>query len=178
MKLKNFAVAAAFLATTVLAGNAIAVTGDTVHAAYQVSVVPGDVISFGDAVVGPGVEFSTTITQWPYAFDFSEHTLKITFSDGVGFSELPFNGFVFTDLTSNFSNYYYTVDTLNTSVSGFSPSNFTQDENVLRVNMSGLTAFAGETILITSVPEPKTYAMLLAGVGLVGAFARRRQNRA
>jgi hypothetical protein len=29
---------------------------------------------------------------------------------------------------------------------------------------------------VTAVPEPETYAMLLAGLGLVGAMARRRRK--
>ncbi|MBK9347983.1 MAG: PEP-CTERM sorting domain-containing protein [Burkholderiales bacterium] len=32
-------------------------------------------------------------------------------------------------------------------------------------------------ITVTSVPEPETYAMLLAGLGLIGAVARRRQSK-
>lgn len=31
--------------------------------------------------------------------------------------------------------------------------------------------------VITAVPEPETYAMLLAGIGLLGAVARRRQHK-
>ncbi len=31
--------------------------------------------------------------------------------------------------------------------------------------------------MVTAVPEPQTYAMLLAGLAAVGAMARRRQNR-
>jgi hypothetical protein len=30
---------------------------------------------------------------------------------------------------------------------------------------------------ITAVPEPETYAMLLAGLGAMGFVARRRQSR-
>lgn len=30
---------------------------------------------------------------------------------------------------------------------------------------------------VTAVPEPETYAMLLAGLGVMGAFARRRKQR-
>lgn len=30
---------------------------------------------------------------------------------------------------------------------------------------------------VTAVPEPETYAMLLAGLGFIGAFARRRKQR-
>jgi hypothetical protein len=31
-------------------------------------------------------------------------------------------------------------------------------------------------VTVTAVPEPETYAMLLAGLGLMGAVARRRKN--
>jgi hypothetical protein len=31
---------------------------------------------------------------------------------------------------------------------------------------------------VTAVPEPETYAMLLAGLGLMGAIARRRKDKA
>ncbi|MEG1118645.1 MAG: FxDxF family PEP-CTERM protein, partial [Janthinobacterium sp.] len=30
---------------------------------------------------------------------------------------------------------------------------------------------------VSAVPEPETYAMLLAGLGLVGFMARRRKNK-
>lgn len=40
---------------------------------------------------------------------------------------------------------------------------------------AGTVAIAGFT---TPVPEPETYAMLLAGLGLMGAIARRRRNQA
>lgn len=35
---------------------------------------------------------------------------------------------------------------------------------------------SGYNLQIAAVPEPQTYAMLLAGLGLMGAFARRRQQ--
>jgi hypothetical protein len=33
-------------------------------------------------------------------------------------------------------------------------------------------------VVTTPVPEPESYAMLLAGLGLIGCVARRRQKRA
>jgi hypothetical protein len=35
----------------------------------------------------------------------------------------------------------------------------------------------GTQITITPVPEPETYAMFLAGLGLMGAVARRRKQQ-
>lgn len=37
---------------------------------------------------------------------------------------------------------------------------------------------ASGSVTISAVPEPETYAMLLAGLGLMGAIARRRRNQA
>ena len=37
--------------------------------------------------------------------------------------------------------------------------------------------YSGE-LTVTAVPEPETYAMLLAGLGLMGGIARRRANKA
>lgn len=39
-------------------------------------------------------------------------------------------------------------------------------------------AFVMDNLSVSAVPEPETYAMLLAGLGLMGAVARRRKNRA
>lgn len=38
------------------------------------------------------------------------------------------------------------------------------------------TNFIGAQFTVTAVPEPETFAMLLAGLGLVGAVARRRNK--
>lgn len=45
------------------------------------------------------------------------------------------------------------------------------------VTTTGTSAWIDNaTVTVTAVPEPETYAMLLAGLGLVGAVARRRQS--
>ena len=36
---------------------------------------------------------------------------------------------------------------------------------------------SANTFHVTAVPEPESYAMLLAGLGLMGAIARRRSNK-
>jgi hypothetical protein len=40
----------------------------------------------------------------------------------------------------------------------------------------GLTVYAVDNLNVTAVPEPETYAMMLAGLGLVGLAARRRKQ--
>ena len=46
----------------------------------------------------------------------------------------------------------------------------------IRNRATGVYAIAYDDFSITAVPEPETYAMLLAGLGLVG-YAARRKNR-
>mgnify|MGYP001290736475 FL=1 len=46
----------------------------------------------------------------------------------------------------------------------------------LTFNYDGTTG-GGNTDLVSSVPEPETYALMLAGLGLMGAVARRRKAK-
>jgi len=41
---------------------------------------------------------------------------------------------------------------------------------------SSYTATSGDVLSVSPVPEPETYAMLLAGLGLIGFAARRRKD--
>ena len=43
---------------------------------------------------------------------------------------------------------------------------------------TGTSGGAYSVSLVSGVPEPETYAMMLGGIGLLGAMVRRRKNRA
>lgn len=51
------------------------------------------------------------------------------------------------------------------------------DPNKAYVNIQHPTSGVDRTMLITAVPEPETYAMLLSGLGLVGLAVRRKARR-
>lgn len=51
------------------------------------------------------------------------------------------------------------------------------DPNLAYVNIQHPSSLNDRLIEISAVPEPGTYALLLAGMGMVGAIVRRRQGR-
>jgi hypothetical protein len=177
MNFNRFAAVAAICAGLFGAGNASAVTGDSIYATWNVDFLSYDYWPFGTKTVGPGVEFTAENNDFPVQFDFTEYTLKITFTSSPGFADFPFNGYVFKDLTSNFSGYMYVLDAAGTTVPNFTDAYFTHSGDTITANMAGLYARVGDTILIRAVPEPETYAMLLGGLGVVGWMARRRKQR-
>lgn len=61
------------------------------------------------------------------------------------------------------------------SLSGVSAANFSDGSLRFGVHLQGLPGGASES-LVSAVPEPQTYAMLLAGLGLLGFTANRRRQ--
>ena len=70
----------------------------------------------------------------------------------------------------------------------FEFSDFWGDPSLLKIALKSHTALAAWAVhdgdvgpafsAISAIPEPETYAMLLAGLGLVGFMARRRKDSA
>lgn len=61
------------------------------------------------------------------------------------------------------------------SLGGVSAANFNDGSLRFGVHLQGLPGGASES-LVSAVPEPQTYAMLLAGLGLLGFTANRRRQ--
>ncbi|ACB34591.1 conserved hypothetical protein [Leptothrix cholodnii SP-6] len=93
-----------------------------------------------------------------------------------GLGDVKLDGFstgVFTDL----SGYFYHF-----AITGSDNSYELTYDGTGTSSFAWLTEPAGGQLtvgpVVSSVPEPETYAMLLAGMGVVGAMARRRKNKA
>lgn len=66
--------------------------------------------------------------------------------------------------------------TLNLNFSDFMTGTWTGNRLIANGSDQLLLIGDGYTINVAAVPEPETYAMLLAGLGLMGAVARRRKQ--
>ena len=168
--------AVAVLSTSLCAfGSAAAgiVTGDLVGATFVgVTDSPHQIFDYGAKVVTAGDEFTLADTSF-FTVDISDTGLTLHFVYGANYGSLPFFGYEFKDYTSAFGGNHYQLDTAATTVPGFTASDVQLAGNLLTLNMAGLTVNGGETIVLRTVPEPETYALMLGGLGLVGWLARR-----
>ena len=113
-------------------------------------------------------------------------TLPSTFS-GVNGSYLAFD--YASDLTANFS-FGTGSSTLvsgvtlssNTSAAGIDIASYSHKFNLTGgktywFTLAGSATDASYTVTLAPVPEPETYALMLAGLGLLGVAARRRKSK-
>lgn len=136
-----------------------------------------------------------------WAIDTAGSTLSFTWdkaADFMNFGSPPFIGFRISDTGNllgditgvSITNTAYTPSAYGNLVEGFTPSDVTFDANNIYVNLStsmwhatpmasmgdpyrDKIALAVE-FQAAPIPEPETYAMLLAGLGLIGVMVRRR----
>lgn len=175
MKLKQVVLGSIFAAIASVA-NAGLLDGKTVKFEYFYPDLSSPYYGSpnGNYVVGAGVEVSP-IVDGNGALDLQSDGFTVNFGNNVGFSNGTFNGFVISDVNSTIAP--FTSFTLITNTAGGPNPTLSFDADNLYVNWQGLSYSGGELVFaVNAVPEPETYAMLLAGVGLLGFVARRRKQ--
>lgn len=134
-------------------------------------------------VIGAGVESVVNVegVTW-ISVDFTDLGLSLTFNTvlnspiwtGTAFNGLVFSGSGFSGLTSA-----TLLDSTTFGAGAFTQAGITLVGDQLQLNWSGLSYLDGQRLDIAftagAIPEPATWAMLIAGFGLVGASLRRRR---
>nr|WP_315394337.1 PEP-CTERM sorting domain-containing protein [uncultured Duganella sp.] len=121
------------------------------------------------SVIGVG---GTSFAQPDYVVSITDNAVSFAgWSFPNAFVDYAFNGTVLKT-AGRWSG--YGIDP-SSNLAGFSLDRITVVGGELRVNFQGLSVDTGTRLAlnVSAVPEPETYAMLLAGVGMVG-LARRR----
>lgn len=127
-----------------------------------------------------GIDWTLHTSGNTMTFDFNDHaccTSPATFGGPV----VKFTDAFFPSLS--------TVSLNSTNISGFGGSRVTFDSFFdifvdisggldLRGTNAGLGTNKYVTLTVTAVPEPETYAMMFAGLGLLGFIGRRKQQSA
>lgn len=155
MKLKSFALVAA-LATGVAPAIATQTVPVTANLAAGVpTVLDLGAITFASVSNLTGTLFAATQAVVPGfgTFNLSPVSFSVAALTGpTAVSQPTGNNFSFSSLTAGTYHLWATVTSQN-----------------------GGGAFIGANYNVTPVPEPETYALLLAGLGVVGFVARRRR---
>lgn len=134
-------------------------------------------------IVGGGIELSDYASA--ISFDISNSSISIVLAPGVNASigdgsPNSFSGYSFGDVLGNIPAIVSASINGSTSLPGFDSSRLTFSENLVAVNIEGLsTGVSSRTVAIdvvfAPVPELSSTALLIGGLLTVGVVSRRRQ---
>lgn len=176
--LSALGLALALLPVPALAGLAGTTVGEGYYFPDAVTLYSGASYSPQSFVVGAGPESTITVEGvTTITVDFADTSLDLLFNTiltNPTWNSTAFNGVIFTgpglatlnSVTVNGS----------TNFAGFDASRVALSGNQLLLNWQGLSYNDGTSISLSFgvVPEPATWALLIAGFGMVGYAARRR----
>lgn len=126
-------------------------------------------------LVGTGVEIPNIVDNIA-SLDISDTNLLLNFGSNGNFGgNVPFNGFVLTDVNGTIPDFNSVTINDSSTLAGFDSSRIFFDANTIRINFVGLPFGTGNILSldVAAVPEPATVALL--GLGLFGFAASRRR---
>lgn len=123
---------------------------------------------FNPVVPTVSQSFNSSASSYTVTFDLAQRpgnheSVQVSLDGNI------LSGGVLTPADSNASHYSYTV-------SGLTGGSHTlQFKGVNNTSASDSTLFLNNVSVTAAVPEPETYAMMMAGLAMVGVVARRRK---
>ena len=138
-------------------------------------VVGGLFLSAGPTTTEPSsVSFSAGLKDISFLWGSPDLYNKLTVVTTAGnvFFDVTSLGFSVTNGDQSFSQYVNFVADAGVSITGLL---FTNNPSIDAFEVANFNHSAGQ---IVTVPEPETYALMLAGLGAVGFIGRRRRRQA
>jgi hypothetical protein len=106
--------------------------------------------------------------------------LKLSFNQAVTISAIGLRDDGHNTSFSSGTRFDYSFDNLNWTTANLTSSvalNHTGQDFYIRYGETNGAQFYLSSMTVTAVPEPETYAMLMAGLGVIGFMSRRRKAR-
>jgi hypothetical protein len=153
--------------------------GHTVQYNYFVpDLLPPFVTLSGNAANGNYVVPATGINGFSgiFSLDLQDDGFTANFQADSSWTGGRFNGFRITDIEGTISDFTSFSVVSNTALIGSPELSFDADH--LFVNWRGLSYIPGSIVFsVNAIPEPEIYAMMAAGLGLMGWVTRRRKQQ-
>jgi hypothetical protein len=174
-------IAALILGACATTANAGLLDGHTLQYQYLLfsSSTPYDDGAAGSYTVGAGVE----ISKFLYDIDLQSDGFTVIFKLADHLTDVAFNGFRLTDINGTIAPFTSFSMGTNTALltETFGPIELTFDADNVFVNWQGTGVQPGIAefhigAAAAAIPEPEAYALLIAGLGLLG-FQLRRTRR-
>lgn len=182
MSIRKIAAAVAMSLGSVAAAQGL--TGSTVTGAIYCCNQPTEtnrVTNLVTATVGTGIEFpngvfmstAAGLAPVPATVDFGANTLTLQYLEAAPAAPGNFDGYVFS-----FTGAPSITDVTTDPSSTLMPTGVTFSQDRIELNVAGraLTPESRLVLNISAVPEPGRLGLLLAGLGAVAVFVRRRQQ--
>lgn len=176
MKLRDIALATSFAIALAAPAQAALSAGNAVEVTYLYPNI-STVYPAGSPTTVTGAQSLSSFAEI-LDIHFTDTSITMSLTIHAGVNPVEFDGLRFTDVNGTLNFGAMALDTAATNYAGFSSSRISHQGSSLFVNLAGLPGLAGQSIVISAVPEPETYALLLAGLGLVAAVARRGKTAA
>lgn len=178
MKKTTSMVAALVFATASLGSGAAFAQEDISQAPEALTLLDGSGF-FGDSFAMDNEsntfsdQFTFTVTDLPHNIDAIVSSISASASTGLDITGLAVYSEAGAQLASGTSLMTGMNDVWTLSADSLALGNYYLQ--VTGTMVSDTSAAFGGAVMLQPVPEPETYGMLLAGLGLVGWMARRRQ---